>query len=84
MVLIIETIVEVLKACVSPVALFILALMILIVYIFKAGTNYLNIKRFSKIIYRYFLMQENTCGYSGECLCFYPPHWCRSLRSQVN
>ena len=37
MVLIIETIVEVLKACVSPVALFILALMILIVYIFKAG-----------------------------------------------
>ena len=42
MVLIIETIVEVLKACVSPVALFILALMILIVYIFKAGTNYLN------------------------------------------
>ena len=42
MVLIIETIVEVLKACVSPEALFILALMILIVYIFKAGTNYLN------------------------------------------
>ena len=81
MVLIIETIVEVLKACVSPVALFILALMILIVYIFKAGTNYLNI---TKIIYRYFLMQENTCGYSGECLYFYPPHWCRSLRSQVN
>ena len=35
--MIIETIVEVLKACVSPVALFILALMILIVYIFKAG-----------------------------------------------
>lgn len=35
MVLIIETIVEVLKACVSPVALFILALMILIVYLFK-------------------------------------------------
>ena len=33
--MIIETIVEVLKACVSPVALFILALMILIVYIFK-------------------------------------------------
>ena len=48
MVLIIETIVEVLKACVSPVALFILALMILIVYIFKAGTNYLNIKKIFK------------------------------------
>lgn len=48
MVLIIETIVEVLKACVSPVALFILALMILIVFIFKAGTNYLNIKKIFK------------------------------------
>ena len=46
--MIIETIVEVLKACVSPVALFILALMILIVYIFKAGTNYLNIKKIFK------------------------------------
>lgn len=45
MVLIIETIVEVLKACVSPVALFILALMILIVYIFKAGTNDIFFKK---------------------------------------
>ena len=84
MVLIIETIVKVLKACVSPMALFILSLTILFVYIFKAGTNYLNIKKFLKIIYRYFLMQENTCGYSGECLYFYPPHWCRLLCSQVN
>ena len=41
MVLIIETIVKVLKACVSPMALFILSLTILFVYIFKAGTNYL-------------------------------------------
>ena len=40
--MIIETIVEVLKACVSPVALFILALMILIVYIFKAGNKYID------------------------------------------
>ena len=36
MVLIIETIVKVLKACVSPMALFILSLTILFVYIFKA------------------------------------------------
>ena len=34
--LIIETIVKVLKACVSPMALFILSLTILFVYIFKA------------------------------------------------
>ena len=37
MVLIIDTIVKVLKACVSPMALFILSLTILFVYIFKAG-----------------------------------------------
>ena len=48
MVLIIETIVKVLKACVSPMALFILSLTILFVYIFKAGTNYLNIKKIFK------------------------------------
>lgn len=46
--LIIETIVKVLKACVSPMALFILSLTILFVYIFKAGTNYLNIKKIFK------------------------------------
>lgn len=46
--LIIETIVKVLRACVSPMALFILALIILFVYIFRAGTNYLNIKKIFK------------------------------------
>lgn len=43
--LIVETISKVLKMCVSPMVLFILALMILLVYIFKAGTNYLNIRK---------------------------------------
>lgn len=46
--LIIETISKVLKMCVSPVVLFILALVILVVYIFKAGTNYLNIGKIFK------------------------------------
>lgn len=44
----IETISKILKACVSPMVLFILALTILLVYVFKAGTNYLNIGKIFK------------------------------------
>lgn len=39
----IDSILNVLKMCVSPMVLFILSLMILLIYVFKAGTNYLNI-----------------------------------------
>lgn len=46
--LIIENVLKVLKMCVSPMVLFILALVILLVYIFKAGTNYLNIGKIFK------------------------------------
>lgn len=44
----IETVLKVLKMCVSPTVLFILAIMILLVYIFKAGTNYLKIRKIFK------------------------------------
>ncbi len=46
--MIIETIWKVLKMCISPMVLFILALIILLVYVFKAGTNYLNIGKIFK------------------------------------
>ena len=46
--LIIENVSKMLKVCVSPIVLFILALVILLVYVFKAGTNYLNIGKIFK------------------------------------
>lgn len=46
--LIIENMSKMLKVCVSPIVLFILALVILLVYVFKAGTNYLNIGKIFK------------------------------------
>ena len=46
--LIMENVLKVSKACVSPIVLFSLALIILLVYVFKAGTNYLNIGKIFK------------------------------------
>ena len=46
--LIIESASKILRTCVSPVVLFILAIVILLIYIFKAGTNYLNIGKIFK------------------------------------
>lgn len=46
--LIMENVLKISKVCVSPIVLFILALIILLVYIFKAGTNYLNIGKIFK------------------------------------
>lgn len=46
--LIMENVLKISKVCVSPIVLFILALIILLVYVFKAGTNYLNIGKIFK------------------------------------
>jgi membrane protein len=43
-----ENVLKISKVCVSPIVLFILALIILLVYVFKAGTNYLNIGKIFK------------------------------------
>ena len=46
--LIMENVLKTSKVCVSPIVLFILALIILLAYVFKAGTNYLNIGKIFK------------------------------------